>query len=341
MKAKDLSGQVPGGKRVKLAEALPLDTPFLLYIFPVYACNFKCRYCIFSVNPEKRGFISDKILMDFDLYKRCIDEVAKFPNKLKVLRFVGMGEPLLHKNIAEMVKYAITKDVAGVVEIISNGSLLTPEISEALIDAGLSRLIVSLQGINSKKYQEVSQINIDFEKFVQNIKYYFEHKKENSHLYIKIMDTVLDGKDEEQKFYEIFGDICDSMAIEHTVPIYPGVDYDKVLEGKDLSVTQFGLPVSEVKICPQPFFTFQINPDGKVVPCFSLDYPEIIGDCNNESIYDIWNGEKFRKFRSRMLDGAENVCKICSNCNIIKYRMSPEDVLNEAVGRLKEIYKDK
>jgi len=93
MKAKDISSQAPGGKRTKLADVIPLDTPFVVQIFPVYACNFKCCYCIFSIDKSKRGFISDKIVMDFDLYKKCIDEIALFPNKVKVLRFVGIGEP--------------------------------------------------------------------------------------------------------------------------------------------------------------------------------------------------------------------------------------------------------
>ncbi|MFH1292379.1 MAG: radical SAM protein [bacterium] len=338
MKAKDISGQVPGGKRENLAEVLPLDTPFLLYVFPIYACNFKCRYCIFSVDKKDRGFISDKTALDLDLYKRCIDEVAEFPKKLKVLRFVGMGEPLLHKDIAKMVEYAVSKNVADTVEIITNGSLLTPKISDDLISAGLSRMIVSLQGVTKEKYKEVSSVDIDFDNFVKNLKYFFDNKKNTTHLYMKIMDTALDNEDDEKRFHEIFGDICDTIAVEHTVPIYPGVDYDKVLGDKDRPVTQFGLPVSEVKICPQPFFTMQINPDGKIVPCFSLDYPEIIGDCNNQSIKEIWNSKKFHNFRHRMLSGAENVCKTCDKCNIIKYRLSPEDVLNHDAERLKQFY---
>ena len=101
MKAKEISGQAPGGKRTRLAEVLPLDTPYVVQIFPVYACNFKCRYCIFSVDRSKRGFISDTIMMDVDLFKKCVDDMGSFPNKIKVLRFVGIGEPLLHKNLVD------------------------------------------------------------------------------------------------------------------------------------------------------------------------------------------------------------------------------------------------
>ena len=336
--AKDMSGQTPGGKRVRLSGVLPLATPFLLYIFPIYACNFRCRYCIFSVDKENRGFISDKIVMDFDLYRKCIDDAAKFPDKLKVLRFVGMGEPLLHPQIAKMVEYAVSKDIAATVEVITNASLLTPDMSDALISAGLSRMIVSLQGTTREKYKEVSSVDIEMGILVENLRYFYA-KKRHTHLYVKIMDTVLDGKEDERRFYDMFGGICDTIAIEHTVPIYPGVDYGKVLGNEEPPVTQFGRPVSAVRVCPQPFFSMQVNPDGKVVPCFSLDYPEIIGDCNEQSIYEIWNSERFRQFRLKLLNGSGSIGKICANCNIIKYRMSSEDVLNtDDVERLKRFY---
>jgi radical SAM protein with 4Fe4S-binding SPASM domain len=335
LKAKDISGQAPGGKRTKLAEELPLDTPFVVQIFPVYACNFKCNYCIFSVDQAKRGFISDKIVMDFDLYKKCIDDILLFPNKVKVLRFVGIGEPLLHKKIANMVEYAVSKDVANIVEILTNASVLIPEMSDSLISAGLSRLVVSVQGTTKEKYRDVCGANIDFENFIENLRYFFNNKN-NTQVYIKIVDSALDGKNDGQRFYDIFGDVCDTMAIEHTVPIHSGINYENVLKDKDMSITQFGLPVSEVKICPQPFFTLQINPDGKVVPCYSWEYPGIMGDCNKQSVCGIWNNKQYQRFRRKMLDGVENVCEVCADCNIIKYRLFPEDDLKNDAERLKK-----
>lgn len=337
MKAKNISGQAPGGKRTRLADVLPLSTPFVVQFFPIYACNFACKYCTFSIDRAKRDFISDKIVMDFDLYKKCIDELTLFPDKMKTLRFVGMGEPLLHRKIADMVAYAVAKDVANRVEILTNASLLTPKLSNSLISAGLSRLVVSIQGTTEEKYQEVSKIHIDFEEFIGNLKYFFDNKG-NAQIHIKIIDIALEGEEDEQRFYDIFGDICDTIGIEHAGPIFPGVDYENVLKDKDMSLTQFGLPVSEVQICPQPFFTLQINPDGKIVPCYSIVYPSIIGDCNNQSIYAIWNSKQFQHFRRTMLDGAKNVCEVCANCNIIKYRLFPEDVLNNDAERLKKFY---
>ena len=337
MKAKDLSGQAPGGKRTPLAQVLPLSTPFVVQIFPVYACNFKCSYCIFSIEESARGFISDKVVMDFDLFCKCIDEMKTFPEKIKVLRFVGIGEPLLHKKISDMVKYAVESEVANTVEVLTNASLLNHEMSDSLIDAGLNRLVVSLQGTSARKYSEVCDTDIDYDQFISNLSYFFE-KKINTQLYVKVIDCALDGEEDEKKFYHLFGDICDSLAIEHAVPIHKGINYDDVLDPESLEVTQFGLPVTEVAICPQPFFTMQINPDGKVVPCFSFEYPGIMGDCRQESVTDIWNGTCFQKFRRTMLEGTKGVSESCHDCSIIKYRLFPEDELNEDAERLKEFY---
>ncbi len=336
MKAKIVSGNAPGGARTRLADVLPLRTPFVVQVFPIYACNFTCEYCFHAIPVKERGFVSNWPVMKYDLYKKCIDELAQFGDQLKVLRFVGMGEPLLHKNIAEMIGYAVSTNVALRVELLTNGSLLTNRMSDALIAAGLSRMVISLQGVSSEKYRRISKVDIDFEKFVSNIEYFYNHKTD-THVYIKIVDIALDEKDTEQKFYDTFGDICDSIAVETAVPIMPGVDYEKVLKNPG-SRTQFGLPVAPIQVCPQPFFTMQINPDGKVVPCYQITYPGIMGDANHQTMQEIWHGEGYRAFRQAMLNGRDKVCDVCSQCNFIKYRLFPEDDLQDAAQRLKGVY---
>jgi radical SAM protein with 4Fe4S-binding SPASM domain len=337
MKAVNVSGQAPGGARTRLADVLPLSTPYVVQFFPIYACNFRCNYCVFSAEVEKRGFISDNVIMDFALYKKCIDEIARFPEKLRTLRFVGMGEPLLHKRIAEMVAYATRKGVAQRTEILTNASLLTPEMSDALIEAGLSRLSVSLQGMSSAKYKAVSNVTLDFDALVDNIRYFHEHKK-GAQLYVKIVDTALNGKEDEDAFYARFGDICDLISVEHTGPIFPFVDYTNVLKDGGRSLTQFGRPVQEARVCPQPFFTFQVNPDGKVVPCYSIVYPEILGDCNIESVLDIWNGKKFQRFRRAMLRDGKAGGAVCRACEINAHRSFEEDSLDHDAERLRKLY---
>lgn len=337
MKAKLIEGQAPGGERMSLAKSLPLDTPLVVQFFPIYACNFVCKYCVFSTDKANRGFVSDCVVMDIKLYRKCIDDMKLFSDKFKVLRFVGMGEPLLHKDIVEMVKYAADSHVAERIEILTNGSLLTNSLSLDLISAGLNRLLVSIQGTSSDKYRDVCKIDIDFEEFVENIRFFYANRG-GAQLHIKIIDCALDNVEDEQKFFEIFGDICDSIGVENVGPIYPWVDYNNVCGDDQQQVTQYGLSTSEIGVCPQPFFTLQINPDGKVVPCYSIDYPCIVGDTNLESVCDIWRSVALKSFRCKMLEGIKSASLACSNCMIIKHRVFPEDRLDNDVERLKKAY---
>ena len=81
--------------------------------------------------------------------------MAMFPNKVKVLAICRDWRALLHKKIAAMVQYAVLKGVANIVEILTDASLLTPNLSDSLISSGLSRLVVSLQGTREEKYKEM------------------------------------------------------------------------------------------------------------------------------------------------------------------------------------------
>lgn len=334
MKAIDITGNPPGGKRIPLVELVPLKTPLVIQIFPVYACNFRCKYCMMSIPNKNRHFVSDKKNMELSLFKKLVKDCLSFPDKIKVLRFVGMGEPLLHKDLPDMIHHATTSSKFERIEIITNGSLLTPKLSQKLVAAGLTNLLISIQGISSEKYKEISNASIDFKKIVENI-WYFYHNRKQCKIHIKIADCAIESAIDKQKFFDIFGDICDTIGIETIGPIHEGVDFNKTLNQNNTN--QYGLEKYEIDICPQPFYHMQVNPDGNIVPCYSLEYPVILGNCYTESIVDIWNGRTYNKFRHNMLlDINTNI--ICKNCQIFKHRSYSSDDLSIKRNALKAIY---
>lgn len=338
MKAEIIKGQTPSKTRSILAGNIPLNTPYVVQIFPVYACNFRCSYCIYSIPPSERGYITDEKYMDFELYKKCIDELSEFPDKIKMIRFAATGEPLLHPQIAEMVEYAVRKDVANSIEIVTNGSLLTPELSDKLINSGLNWLRISTQGITKKKYKEICGINIDFDKFIDNLKYFYENKKDTK-MYIKIIDAAL-NKGEEDKFYEIFGNICDKIAIEYLIPAVSDIDYSQISDSK-FELTQNGITVNEnIEICPQPFYMMQINPEGNIVPCCAMETAFIAGNCNQNTLCKIWNGKKNREFQLLQLKKEKNKNKVCQKCQSYKYGVFTEDILDNEAEKLIKLFKE-
>ena len=337
MKARLLSAEAPGGRRENLAGKLPLSTPYVVQFFPIYACNFRCDYCHMSIPMERREFVTDRQIMEYSLFEKCIDELRQFSEKIRTLRFVGMGEPLLHPEIVNMVRRAKKAEVARRIEIVTNGSMLSRTISDGLIEAGLDRMVISIQGTSADKYNAICHVNFDFNEFVDNIRYLYEHKN-NLTMYLKIVDVALDNRVDKERYFEIFGDICDEIGIENAVPIFPDVDMNEELTDVSRHKTQFGLPMKHVKVCPQPFYTMQINPDGKIVGCYSVYYPRILDDCNERSLVEIWNGEGYQNFRRQMLDGRENVCKFCEDCQINDFRIFPEDDISGYAAELKGKY---
>lgn len=329
--------QTPGGARTDLKDVLPLDTPYLVQIFPCYACNFRCGFCIYALEREKHGYISDVPFMSMELYRKCIDDMKGFPQKLKMLRFAAIGEPLLHKNIAEMVAYAKQADIAQSVDIVTNGSLLTRDMSDALIDAGLDRLRISVEGLSEKDYERNAHAQVDFEQFVSQIRYFYEHSK-GTHLYVKIIDYMVREPERRAQFFELFQPICHSIAIEHLTPTIAEIDYKKLSRGMAADKPQNGEILLRAEICPQGFYMMQINADGKVVPCCSMKYPAVLGDAGQNTVPEIWNGAEFNRFRRAMLESRSKAGAVCQACSLYRYDLHREDVLDDAKEELAEKY---
>ena len=263
-------------------------------------------------------------------FSKMINDAKGFGKKIKMIRFVGNGEPLLHKDIAEMCKIVSDSNISEKIEIITNGSLLTPELSDKLVASGLTQIRISLQGLTEDDYKKMAEYDIDYNKFLDNLKYLFGIRS-RMHINIKIPENMIITEDRKELFLNMFDDICDSYSIEKISPTASRVDYSKLdyydkintsktLRGKELPV--------DIDICNHPFYLMLINPDGSVYPCCTFETPPSMGNVFDGNIVDVWRGRIFNDFRYRMLnDGVKGCGKTCSSCKAYLYNMFKEDVI--------------
>ena len=101
--------------------------------------------------------------MDMGVFYNTIDTM---PESVKTVFFGGMGEPLVHNGIIDMVEYAANAGVR--VELLTNGTLLTREISAALLDKGLNMLWVSMDSVDEDEYEKIRK-NSSFRLVKDNI----------------------------------------------------------------------------------------------------------------------------------------------------------------------------
>ena len=123
------------------------DPPLMkVYVEPTSRCNLNCRTCVRHSWNEPLGVMSD------ETYDRLIAGLRAVPT-LRTVAFWGFGEPLLHPSIARMI--AAANALGAETEMITNGLLLDAERSRALIDSGLDRLIVSVDGATPSAHGDV------------------------------------------------------------------------------------------------------------------------------------------------------------------------------------------
>lgn len=327
-------------KRKKLAEMLPLETPLSIHVCPSTYCNFKCHYCIHSVSEGDfldNGF--KKQFMSMEVFEKLMKQLKGFPGKLKLLNFAYLGEPLLNANIAEMVKMAKQYDIAESVEIVSNASMLTHELSEKLVEGGLSRLRISIQGITEKEYEDISKYKIQYERLLNEVKYLYEISRNTcTKIYIKAVDAVLDSEEKKKQFIESWGTVCDNLNIESLVPLTNKCDISDMKQ--EFEIGYFGNRIYETKICSQVFYTMILLPNGVVIPCCTMGKPpEFLGNIQDTNISDIWKSKKLHKLRERMLQEGYKSFKSCNGCGIPVFSTAQEDYLDLYAEELIKKYK--
>ena len=319
--------------RVRLADAIPLDTPFALYLFHTNICNFKCTYCAHSLGKEgmKREYDFAPEAMPMAVFDRTLEQMKTFPRKFKFVSFTGQGEPLTNKRLPELVARMKEVNVAEVTEVITNGAMLTNEMSVALINAGLDRMKISIQGVTSQSYKNITGVNVDFEKFVEQIHFLYEQKGKMQ-LFVKVMDESL-APGEDQRFYEIFGNITDRMYIETCRPVYPGVDYETKTD--EITMDRFGRPHEKRLVCPLCFFHLAIWPNGDVVPCDTILKPIVLGNVMDGQLLDMWNGSAHREFcRMQLRKERLSANTQCARCIAPDDVCHPEDALDTDTERI-------
>ena len=308
--------------RTKLETVIPLATPFVIFVDPADICNFKCTFCPTGDKDLMKSVGRPLKVMKFDLYTKIIDDIAEFDQKIKVLRLYKDGEPLLNKKLPQMIKYAKDKGVADKIDTTTNASALTNERSLALIEAGLDRINISIYGVNEKQYKEFSKVNIDFKKIVENVKFFYENRKQCEVL-VKINGDTL-TKDEKQFFLDTFGDYCDKIFIEHIMGCWPEFEIKGVDINDEFGI--YGQEIKEVSVCPYVFYAFSINSDGSVSTCF-LDWARklIIGNANTQSVKSIWFGEGMKEYRKMFLEGGRKEHPVCKDCGQLTHGM-PDNI---------------
>jgi len=269
------------------------DFPLFIDLEVTNTCNLKCPFCFTTIGGNKieKGFVAD------DIVTKVIDEGAA--NGLYGVKFNIRGEPLLHKNIANFVKYAKKKKLIDVY-FNTNGTLLKENVVYRLIDAGLDRISISFEG-HTKKIYEKCRVGANYEDVVENIKNIkrIKDKLKVSHPKVRVQTISLPEKEwdivEYKNFWEPFVDEVSYL------------DYQMMRKKEKNLKFSWG--------CSQLWQRMAVWWDGTILVCnHDFDGISSMGKVGETSIKNAWNNIVINSIRNIHKNGKSHILSMCNGC---------------------------
>ncbi len=287
--------------------------PSGLAIEPSSLCNLSCPECPAGTNILSRetGF------MDIELFNKILDETGLY---LTFLTIYFQGEPFLNNRLFDMIKRASEKNIYTATS--TNGHFLTTENVRGIIESGLDRLIISVDGTTQEVYEKY-RVGGDLKTVISGIKNVVEWKKKlhSSKPFVVISFLVLRTNEHQIKDIKELGKKLgvDKVVIKTAQVNDMSCRNDLVPAGKKLTRYKFINGHYELKKkltnrCRRVWSSPVITYNGHIVPCcFDKNAEHSMGKITVTSFRNIWFGDCFRDFRKRILKDRKTI-NICRNC---------------------------
>ena len=290
--------------------------PIYVEISPSALCNHSCSFCGLDFTPQNKAlFLKTSVLKD------RISEMADLG--IKSIMFAGEGEPLLHKDMAEITVH--TKKSGIDVAFTTNGTCLAEKFCEAAISS-IEWIKVSINAGTPETYVKVHNApESHFRLVLKNIARAVKIRDEqNSSCVVGVQAILLpENKGEMEILAKSVRDVgCNYLVVkpysqhpQSTTKKYQGVSYQKdemknleealsMLNGNNFRIIFRSQTMERISkertystCCSTPFFWGYISSMGDVYSCsvFLGDERFLLGNIYKQSFQEIWEGDKRRK----------------------------------------------
>ncbi len=286
--------------------------PTFVSVEPANFCQLRCPECPVG----KRENASKKMLTIPDF--KCI--LGQVRDSVHTMQFYFQGEPLLNNQLPEMIQFA---HEAGIYTIVSTNALaITPLLAKRLMLSGLSRIIVSIDGLSEESYGAY-RVGGSLHKAMEGLVTLRQAKDATgSRTHIELQMLRLRSNENEwstiSQRYRKMG--ADSLTLktaqlydyEHGHPLMPSNDkYSRYVKGKD---GLYHLKHKAGISCRRLWKGCVITAQGEVLPCcYDKAAHFTFGNIFTSSLQEIYHGEKANRFRKMILQKRSKP-SICYNC---------------------------
>lgn len=275
--------------------------PKMVVVNTAYVCNAACVHCIHTIDPSSRKVVGPDVFVRPEVFRKLADECGLHGAYIRV---TGTGEPLLHPELLPLIRYA--KEKGCKVSMITNGSLLTPDKADYLLDAGLDGFEFSVDAMSAETYEKVRR-KLSFSVLLENISYLRARRDALKYPAFIVCSFV----EEELNRHERH------LAEAFWVPRY----VDKIQFRVWLQYGKMGATedrrslMAEREPCPYPFERINMDSQGRFHLCaFDIDHKSDFGSLMGRPLKEIWRDPELDNIREQLLARQFDAIPLCSEC---------------------------
>ena len=287
-----------------LGEGYLPEFPLFLDVEPEYKCNLRCVTCPHQDATNSPQYIRDR--MTPETFQKICEEGKRYG--LPAISVSNNNEGLMEKHLTEYIEIAAEN---GVMDIFvgTNATLLTPEMSEKLLDTRLTRLLVSIDAATSRTYTVVRKSE-KFDLVVNNTRNFIDLRNQRGKslplVRVAMVQTSL-NQHEADRFTELWTGVADIISLQRYIPFLGDSNVEDYLVPR-------GREKSDFTVCSPLWQRMTIRANGDVIACCHLANKLKVGNVHETSIHEIWHGEQMSDLRKTHLNGDYAKIPICKSC---------------------------
>lgn len=304
-----------------------LAAPPVLQIEPTNACNLSCPLCPSKTMRRPKGMMSP------ETFNAILDGTG---NTLLLAILYGWGEPFLNPSLPDMVSKCHERGILTLTS--TNGHCLqTPDKALEIVDAGLSALIVAVDGATQESYAAYRK-NGSLDSALRCAVNVQEAKaRRNSATPFTNLRLVANRHNEEEigKMEELARELGVDMFSVKSLGCLPDCEEFSAFLPSSTQMRRFGAirrkkPLKDSFRCRAPYRQPTVFWDGTVVGCeFDFEASSPLGNVTTEPFGSLWNNSTARKMRAS-ISGWNQRPSFCMQCPYVG-RGKNSNIVNSVV----------
>lgn len=276
------------------------DYPPCMQVEPSSVCNFRCVFCYqtdSSFSRKSTGFMGT---IELDLWKRIVDQAE---GNIHFLTLASRGEPLVCRDLPEMLKYARGKFLG--LKLNTNASMLTEELCHDILQAGVRNLVFSADAAKEPDYSRF-RVGGSLERTVANVRKLKEIRDRDypdSKTITRVSGVFFDPEHQSfQDLLDYWGELVDEVTF---------VAYNPWESVYDTPANDLETPCSDLW---RRMFVWY---DGKANPC-DTDYKSTLsmGTVQEHGVHGLWRSNQMEKLRLCHDTGKRQTLEPCRRCMV-------------------------